>query len=75
MNYRREAGPAMRSRLALGIVLIALAAMAWLLLRTRDGRNFVYQAVIDRSTFIRSRMAEIRACLKKNFPSEFAVID
>jgi predicted transcriptional regulator len=46
-----------------------------LLSRTRDGRNFVYQAVTDRRTFIRSRLAEVRACLKRNFPSEFAVID
>jgi predicted transcriptional regulator len=46
-----------------------------LLTRSRDGRNFVYQAVIDRTAFIRSRITEIRACLKKNFPSEFTVID
>ena len=46
-----------------------------LLTRSRNGRNFVYQAVIDRRTFVRSRLTEIRACLKKSFPSEFAVID
>lgn len=46
-----------------------------LLTRLRDGRNFVYQAVTDRHTFVCSRIAEVRACLKKNFPSEFAEID
>jgi len=46
-----------------------------LLTRSRDGRNFVYQAVINRSAFIRGRLAEIRTCLRKNFPSESAEID
>ena len=46
-----------------------------LLSRSRDGRNFVYEAVTDRSVFISSRVTEIRACLKKNFPSEFTEID
>jgi len=45
-----------------------------LLTRSRNGRNFEYQAVTDRRAFACSRLVEIRACLKRNFPSEFAEI-
>ena len=42
-----------------------------LLSRTRDGRNFVYEAIVSRESFIRERITGINDCLKKNFPGEF----
>ncbi len=42
-----------------------------LLLRTRDGRNFVYRAAIDRESFITGRIRQVLNCIKSNFPRTF----
>ena len=39
-----------------------------LLARTREGRNFVYRAGVDRETFVTERVNRILNCLRKNFP-------
>ena len=39
-----------------------------LLSRTRDGRHFIYTPTIDRSDFIKKRLAVVRSSLKRNFP-------
>lgn len=42
-----------------------------LLRRIKDGRNFVYEATVDREAFITDRMNRIQTCLQKNFPIAF----
>ena len=42
-----------------------------LLTRTRDGRNYVYRAAIDKEAFVRDRVNRIQTCLRKNFPCAF----
>ncbi|MEW5795555.1 MAG: BlaI/MecI/CopY family transcriptional regulator [Candidatus Zixiibacteriota bacterium] len=39
-----------------------------LLLRDKDGRNFVYRPAVDREQFIRSRVGQVEDCLTRNFP-------
>ena len=39
-----------------------------LLLRAKDGRNFVYRPAVDRDQFVRFRVSQIAKCLKRNFP-------
>lgn len=38
-----------------------------LLVREKDGRNFVYRPAIERDEFIRERVKMVRECLKRNF--------
>ena len=41
-----------------------------LLIRHKDGRNFVYEAAISRDEFLKSRLAAVRDCLKRNFGAQ-----
>jgi predicted transcriptional regulator len=41
-----------------------------LLARRKKGRNFVYEATISREEFIRTRVAAVRECLKRNFAGQ-----
>ncbi len=39
-----------------------------LLERSRDGRNYVYRAAIDRESFLRAKVQSVLHCLRANFP-------
>jgi predicted transcriptional regulator len=41
-----------------------------LLSRRKKGRNFVYEATIGREEFIRTRVAAVQVCLKRNFADQ-----
>jgi predicted transcriptional regulator len=39
-----------------------------LLSRTRDGRNYVYRAAVDRDRYLQQKVQEVLSCLRTHFP-------
>lgn len=47
------------------MTVLARLAEKGMLVREKDGRNFVYRPAMDREQFIRERVAVVKSCLKK----------
>jgi predicted transcriptional regulator len=52
------------------MTVLARLAEKEILIREKDGRNYLYRPAMDREQFIKSRVAIVRDCLKKNFPAK-----
>ncbi|MBI5267067.1 MAG: BlaI/MecI/CopY family transcriptional regulator [candidate division Zixibacteria bacterium] len=48
--------------------ILSRLAQRGLLCTEKQGRNFVYSPVQTKGEFLASRVSQIRACLKRNFP-------
>lgn len=51
------------------MTVLARLAEKGLLDREKDGRTYVYRAVLSRDEFLRERVSTIYGSLKRNFPS------
>jgi len=47
--------------------LLTRLADKGLLSRHKEGRSFSYRATVDREEFLRTRVAEVKECLQRNF--------
>ena len=56
--------------LAYTTVMTVLARLAekGLLQKRKEGRGFVYEPAIDKSTFVKQRIAIVANCIEHNFP-------